>query len=130
MITEAERKESDERFARAQRDAFNRAADLNVTQIMERIGSLEVSVNNLQNNLMASIVKVLSEQQEAAADRAELQARLSQLEASTVAVIRQQNEQMLSGRDQTVTGLAWMLLSMIVLAVGYVVWGGIRLIGG
>ena len=106
-------------------EAFNRAADLNVTQIMERIGSLEVSVNKLQNNLMQSIVKVLTEQQEAAADRAEVMARTAMLEGRVHAL--QVDAQ---GRAQTIAGLAWGLAALCVVAGLAVIWYGAKLIGG
>ena len=99
-------------------EAFNRAADLNVTQIMERIGSLEVSVNKLQNNLMQSIVKVLTEQQEAAADRAEVLARTTMMERS------------MHGRDQAIAGLAWGIAALCIAAGLAVIWYGAKLIGG
>jgi hypothetical protein len=127
MITEAERAASDARFADAQRQqAFNRAADLNVTQIMERIGSVEVSVNNLQNNLMTSIIKFLHEQQEQAANDAETRARVSMLETHAVAQTRDFYVYM----QRTRRALTWGIAALGLLAFAAIMQYGSHLIGG
>lgn len=104
--------------ANAYNECFNRDADLNVTQIMERIGSMEISINNLQNNLMTSIIKFLNEQQEAAADKAELAARTTMIEVH------------MRAREQTIAGLAWGVAGLCFLAVFALLWYGAHLIGG
>jgi hypothetical protein len=123
MISEAERAASDARFANAQQEAaFNRAADLNVTQIMERIGSMEVSINNLQNNLMTSIVKFLHEQQEQAANDAETRARVAMLETHAVALTRE--------RRRAAKALTWGMIALCLLAFAAIMQYGSHLIGG
>jgi predicted phage tail protein len=122
MREETGEERRDER-TRLRAEAFNRAADLNVTQIMERIGSLEVSVNNLQNNLMKSIMQVLEQQQETAANEAEAAKRLQLVEAWAV-------QQHAAGREQTIAGLAWGIIGLCAIAAFAIVWYGLTLIGG
>lgn len=103
--------------------AFNRAADLNVTQIMERIGSLEIAVNSMQNNVMVSVVKFLEDQQDQAAYEAEHSARLERLENEAVRAHYARREE--SSRAWTVG-----IIGLIIIAISVLLFFIAKQVGG
>jgi hypothetical protein len=134
MNTEETGEERRDERTRLRAEAFNRAADLNITQIMERIGGLEKSVTNMQNQITESVVRqvaqhvstILNQQQETAADELELLTRMSRLENIVMRRLGILPEA--TGREQSIAGLAWGIIALCAVIAGATIWYAVSLL--